>query len=84
MNLFSYKADVFGLDISDLSLKIANVKKVHDGFKLVSFGSGAIKRGVVRNGEIRNENALSLFLLAQAPLNLVLLKMDRCVMKPLL
>ena len=58
MNLFSQKTKSFGLDISDLSLKIANVEKKGKNFELVSAGSCAIPKGVIKEGQIQDKIAL--------------------------
>ncbi|MFC1663785.1 type IV pilus assembly protein PilM [Patescibacteria group bacterium] len=61
--------EAFGLDISDLSLKIIKLKKEERFFslpgrrkssslKLASFGEEKIKPGIIKNGEIRGEEAL--------------------------
>lgn len=59
MDLFSQKSKSFGLDISDLCLRVANVEKRGKGFELVSFGCETIKKGIVKDGEINNEDALA-------------------------
>lgn len=59
MDLFSQKSKSFGLDISDLCLRIANIEKKGKSFELVSFGCETIKKGIVKEGEIINEDALS-------------------------
>jgi len=46
----------FGLDISDSSIKIIQLKKNRKLFKLVSWGETQIEPGVIENGEIRNED----------------------------
>ncbi len=59
------KPMAFGLDISDLSIKIIQLKKRGRFFKLVSWGETQIQPGVIENGEIKNENKF-LELLKQA------------------
>jgi len=59
MNLSSQKSKSFGLDISDLCLRVANIEKKGKGFELVSFGCETIKKGIVKEGEIKNEDALA-------------------------
>jgi len=54
----SLKPEAFGLDISDLSLKIVKLKKRGRGFDLSSFGEVTIKPGVIKNGKIRKEDEL--------------------------
>lgn len=54
---FNLNPDFFGLDISDLSLKIAKLKKSR-GLILSSFGEKQIPKGIVESGEIKNEVAL--------------------------
>lgn len=52
------KEDTFGLDITDLSLKIIKLEKKSRGFKLVSFNRTDIKPGIIEAGVIKNEEAL--------------------------
>lgn len=52
------KPETFGLDISDLSLKIAKLRK-KDGFSsLASFGESEIKPGIIEGGEIKDQDGL--------------------------
>lgn len=53
------KTDAFGLDISDLSLKIIKLKKKDKFFDLVCFGKEEIKPGIIEQGEIKDERALA-------------------------
>ena len=53
------KPETFGLDISDLSLKIIKLKKRGKTFDLVSFGEEEIKPGIIKSGEIRDEEKLA-------------------------
>lgn len=49
----------FGLDISDLSLKIARLKKKgRKGSTLVSVGEQKLEPGIIKDGIIKNEDAL--------------------------
>jgi type IV pilus assembly protein PilM len=57
-NIFSSKPEAFGLDISDLSLKIAKLEKTKDFLKLASFGETEIPPGVIEGGEIKDEKSL--------------------------
>lgn len=57
LNLFS-QSNCFGLDISDLSLKIAAVEKKGKGLQLVSFGECGIPPGVMKEGEVQDEAGL--------------------------
>ena len=65
LDYLTLKLEAFGLDISDLSLKIIKLKKkptvlTQGNFlSLVSFGETKIKPGVIEKGEIRNEEALA-------------------------
>jgi len=58
-NIFSQKTKAFGLDISDLSLKIADLEKIEGGLNLVSFGSSNIPPEIIEEGKVKDENALS-------------------------
>jgi len=57
--ILTLKPEAFGLDISDLSLKIIKLKKIKNGFDLASFGEEKIKPGIIKGGEIKDEKALS-------------------------
>jgi type IV pilus assembly protein PilM len=59
MNFLNLKPEAFGLDISDLSLKIVKLKKKKEFFSLASFGEAEIKPGIIEGGEIKNVEALS-------------------------
>lgn len=52
------KLSGFGIDLSDLSLKIIDLKKHGGKFKLASFNRQEIKEGLIENGEIKKENEL--------------------------
>ncbi len=59
MNFLTLKPEAFGLDVSDLSLKIIKLKK-KDGFLgLASFGEVFIKSGIIEQGIIKDEKALA-------------------------
>jgi type IV pilus assembly protein PilM len=58
-NFLELEPESFGLDISDLSLKVAKLKKKGKGFKLASWGELEIKRGIIDQGEIKYEDALA-------------------------
>lgn len=55
MDFLSVKTKAFGMDFSDLSIKVANLKKRGRFFKLVSWGETLIDPGVIVEGEIKNE-----------------------------
>lgn len=73
LELLTLKPEAFGLDISDLSLKIIKLKKRGKfllnrgaitrsgatGLCLASFGESVIKPGIIEKGEIKNEEALA-------------------------
>ena len=58
-NFLTLKPIAFGLDISDLSLKIVQLKKKGRFFDLTSFGETRIKPGIIERGEIKNEKMLA-------------------------
>src|SRR3989338_6088207 len=62
MNFFELKPESFGLDFSDLSLKIAWLKKRGRFFRLASWREKEIKPGIIENGEVKNEEGLCQFL----------------------
>jgi type IV pilus assembly protein PilM len=59
MNFLSLKPEAFGLDISDLSLKILKLKKRRKFFSLASFVEERIKPGIIEGGEIKDEEKLT-------------------------
>ena len=59
ISFLNLKPTAFGLDISDLSLKITQLKKSGESLALVSFGETRMKSGIIEQGDIKNEKALS-------------------------
>ena len=59
LDFLNLKSETFGLDISDLSLKIVKLKKKRRGFDLASFAEQRIKPGIIQGGEIKDEDALA-------------------------
>jgi len=59
MEFLTLKPETFGLDISDLSLKIIKLKKKGQFFDLAAFGEEKINPGIIKGGEIKDEKALS-------------------------
>ncbi len=58
-NFLSLHPDAFGLDISDLSVKAAQLKKSKGGFFLSSFGEFPIASGIIERGQIKKEEELA-------------------------
>jgi len=58
LEFLTLKPEAFGLDISDLSLKIVKLKKKKGILSLASFGEEKIKPGIIEKGEIKDEEAL--------------------------
>ena len=58
LDFLTLKPESFGLDISDFSLKIVKLKKKGGVFRLASFGEEKIKPGIIKEGEIKEEEAL--------------------------
>lgn len=56
--LLKLKPEAFGLDISDLSIKIVNLNKRKNKFSLSCFGEMPVKPGIVSGGEIQEEKEL--------------------------
>jgi len=52
--MFKLESQSFGLDISDLSLKIIKLEKTGEGLKLSSFGETKVPPGVIEGGEVKN------------------------------
>ncbi len=59
LDFLSLKPEAFGLDISDLCLRIAKLKKRGKFFRLVSWGEVKLKPGIIEQGEIKDEDALA-------------------------
>lgn len=59
IEFLSLEKDFFGIDISDLSLKIAKLKKNKSNLKLESFGSVKIESGIIKEGEIKDSKRLA-------------------------
>jgi type IV pilus assembly protein PilM len=59
ISFLNLKPTAFGLDISDLSLKIIQLKKSGQSFKLASFCETRMKPGIIEQGDIKNEKALA-------------------------
>jgi len=59
MEFLTLKPEIFGLDISDLSLKIIKLKKRGKNLVLASFLEEKIEPGIIKGGEIRDEKKLS-------------------------
>ena len=59
MEFLTLKPEAFGLDISDLSLKIIKLKKKRGNLILASFDETTIPPGIIREGEIKDEKKLT-------------------------
>lgn len=59
LDLLTLKPDAFGLDISDLSLKIVKLTRKGRFLNLSSFLQEDIKPGLVKEGELRDEDKLA-------------------------
>lgn len=59
IDFLTLKPETFGLDISDLSLKIVKLKKRGGSLSLASWGEMKIKQGIIKEGEIKDEAALA-------------------------
>ena len=59
LELLTLKPEAFGLDISDLSLKIIKLKKRGKFLTLASFLEEKIEPGIIKGGEIRDEKRLA-------------------------
>jgi len=59
LKFLSLKPKAFGLDISDLSLKVIQLERKREGFDLASFGETQIKPGIIKGGEIKDEDGLA-------------------------
>lgn len=61
-DFFTLRPEAFGLDLSDFSLKIAQLKKVGKSMKLVAFGEFPVSEGMIEEGEIKKEDEVASFI----------------------
>ncbi len=59
LKFLSLEKEAFGLDISDLSLKIIKLRKKGKSFSVASFAQVSIEPGIIEKGVIKNEEALA-------------------------
>lgn len=59
LQFLTLKPNAFGLDISDLSVKIVKLKKRDRFLNLASFAQEPIEPGIIKAGEVRDEEKLS-------------------------
>ncbi len=59
MNFLTLKPEAFGLDISDLSLKIIKLRKKGRRIRVVSFGEKEVKPGIIKEGEVIQKEELA-------------------------
>ena len=59
LEFLKLETESFGLDISDLSFKIAKLKKKGKHFSLASWGEFSLKPGIIQEGEIKDQKALA-------------------------
>lgn len=57
--MFKLESQSFGLDISNLSLKIIELEKGGEELKLSSFGEAKIPQGVIEKGEVKKVESLA-------------------------
>ena len=58
-DFLSLRTDAFGIDISDLSIKVAQLKKERGGFSLSSFGEFPVAPGIIEHGQIKKGKELA-------------------------
>jgi type IV pilus assembly protein PilM len=58
LEFFNIHPAAFGIDISDLSIKVAQLKKSKGGFSLSSFGEFPVAPGVIERGQVKKEEEL--------------------------
>jgi len=59
LEFLTLKSEAFGLDVSNLSLKLIKLKKKRGALNLASFAEEKIKPGIIKNGEIKKETTLA-------------------------
>jgi len=55
LDFLTLSSESFGLDMSDLSFKIVQLKKRRGGFDLACWGEHSLSPGIIEKGEIKNE-----------------------------
>ena len=58
LTFLNLQPEIFGLDINDLSIKVAKLRKKRGGFYLVSLNEVTMKPGIVKEGVILDKEAL--------------------------
>ncbi len=59
MSIFNNNLSAFGLDLSDRSIKVAQLKKASKKISLYSYGRENIPEGLIINGEIKNKEEVA-------------------------
>lgn len=59
MPFFSTNYNSFGLDISELSLKAVELKKIKNGFLVSAHAHASLTEGIIDNGNIKNREELA-------------------------
>lgn len=59
LEFLNLEPETFGLDINDSSFKILRLKKKHGSLQPVSFAEEKLKKGIVEDGIIKDENAFA-------------------------
>ena len=60
LNSLNPQLDFFGLDISDRSIKFAQMKKSKEGVSLSNYGKSKLNKNLVKKGKIKDEDGLAL------------------------
>lgn len=62
LSFLNLQPEIFGLDINDLSIKVAKIRKIRGGFSLVSLNEVSMRPGIVKEGAIVDKVALVNFI----------------------
>ena len=62
MSLSSSNLNAFGLDLSDQSVKVAQLRKKNGKMKIYAYGREDIPKGLIEDGEIKNEEEVAEFI----------------------
>ena len=62
MSLSSSNLNAFGLDLSDQSVKVAQLRKKNGKMKIYAYGREDIPKGLIEDGEIKNEEEAAEFI----------------------
>ena len=61
MSIFNNNLNAFGLDLSDQSIKVAQLQKRNGKMKIYAYGRENLPKGLIKDGEIKDEEKVAEF-----------------------